>query len=72
MTGAASFHREDDVNEDRYQRGKKVRESVLGQAHAARTAKNRTPFNAEFQDFLMEYAWGSIWARPASTTRHAA
>jgi len=52
------------VSEDRYQRGKQVRESVLGPAHAARTAKNRTPFNAEFQDFLMEYAWGGIWARP--------
>jgi 4-carboxymuconolactone decarboxylase len=52
------------VSDDRYQRGKQVRESVLGQAHAARTAKNRTPFNAEFQDFLMEYAWGGIWARP--------
>jgi len=65
VTGVlASFHREDDVNEERYQRGKQVRESVLGQAHAARTAKNRTAFNAEFQDFLMEYAWGSIWARP--------
>src|SRR4051812_29913474 len=61
---APKFHREDDVNEERYQRGKQVRESVLGQAHAARTAKNRTAFNADFQDFLMEYAWGSIWARP--------
>ena len=44
------------MNEERYQRGKQVRESVLGQAHAARTAKNRTAFNADFQDFLMEYA----------------
>ncbi|HVK91181.1 MAG TPA: carboxymuconolactone decarboxylase family protein, partial [Mycoplana sp.] len=52
------------MNEERYQRGKQVRESVLGQAHAARTAKNRTAFNADFQDFLMEYAWGGIWARP--------
>ena len=52
------------MNDDRYRRGKEVRESVLGQAHAARTAKNRTPFNADFQDFLMEYAWGGIWARP--------
>jgi 4-carboxymuconolactone decarboxylase len=52
------------VNDDRYQRGKQVRESVLGPAHAARTAKSRTPFNADFQDFLMEYAWGAIWARP--------
>ena len=52
------------MGEDRFQRGKKIREQVLGQAHAARGAKNRTPFNAEFQDFLMEYAWGEIWSRP--------
>jgi hypothetical protein len=38
------------VNDDRYRRGKQVRESVLGPAHAARTANNRTPFNADFQD----------------------
>jgi 4-carboxymuconolactone decarboxylase len=52
------------ADEERFQRGKKVRESVLGSAHAARTAKNRTPFNAEFQDFLMHYAWGEVWSRP--------
>jgi 4-carboxymuconolactone decarboxylase len=46
------------------ERGKKVREAVLGSAHVARSAKNRTPFNADFQDFLTEYAWGSIWSRP--------
>jgi 4-carboxymuconolactone decarboxylase len=46
------------------ERGKKVREAVLGGAHVARSAKNRTPFNADFQDFLTEYAWGSIWSRP--------
>src|SRR6202163_3289845 len=50
--------------EDRIQRGRKIREQVLGPAHAARGARNRTPFNAEFQNFLMEYAWGEIWARP--------
>jgi 4-carboxymuconolactone decarboxylase len=49
---------------ERVERGKKVREAVLGSAHVARTAKNRTPFNADFQDFLMEYAWASIWSRP--------
>ena len=51
-------------SKQRLERGKKVRESVLGAAHAARTAKNRTPLNAEFQDFLMEYVWGEIWSRP--------
>ena len=49
---------------ERFERGKQVRAAVLGTAHVARTAKNRTPFNAEFQDFLMEYAWGSVWSRP--------
>jgi 4-carboxymuconolactone decarboxylase len=51
-------------NKERYERGKKVRESILGSAHVARTAKNRTAFNADFQDFLMEYSWGEIWSRP--------
>jgi 4-carboxymuconolactone decarboxylase len=52
------------MDKERFERGKKVRESVLGPGHVARTASNRTPFNADFQDFLMEYAWGEIWARP--------
>ena len=52
------------MNDERFQRGKKVREAVLGSAHAARTAKNRTAFIAEFQDFLMEYSWGGFWDRP--------
>lgn len=52
------------MDKERFERGKKVRESVLGPGHVARTASNRTPFNADFQDFLMEYAWGEIWSRP--------
>jgi 4-carboxymuconolactone decarboxylase len=60
------------VSNERFESGKKIREKVLGAGHAGRTAKNRTPFNADFQDFLMEYAWGSIWARPGLDvkTRH--
>ena len=52
------------VDRERYERGKQVRQSVLGAGHANRTAKNRTDFNADFQDFLMQYAWGEIWSRP--------
>ena len=57
---------------ERFERGKKIREQVLGSAHAGRTAKGRNDFNADFQDFLMEYAWGSIWARTGidQKTRH--
>ena len=57
-------------DKERFERGKKVREAVLGSAHVARTAGNRTPFNADFQDFLMEYAWGSIWSRPGLDHKH--
>jgi 4-carboxymuconolactone decarboxylase len=48
---------------ERLERGRRIRERVLGSAHVTRTAKGRTAFNADFQDFLMEYAWGSIWSR---------
>jgi 4-carboxymuconolactone decarboxylase len=60
------------MDKERFERGKKVRESILGSAHAARSAKGRTEFNADFQDFLMEYAWGSIWSRTGidQKTRH--
>jgi 4-carboxymuconolactone decarboxylase len=60
------------MGNERFERGRKVRESVLGKGHAARTAKGRTAFNADFQDFLMEYAWGSIWSRTGidQKTRH--
>src|SRR5260370_8703799 len=49
---------------ERLERGKKARAAVLGSAHVARMAGNRSPFNADFQDFLTEYAWASIWSRP--------
>jgi 4-carboxymuconolactone decarboxylase len=49
---------------ERLERGRQARAAVLGSAHVARSASSRTPFNADFQDFLTEYAWGSIWSRP--------
>jgi 4-carboxymuconolactone decarboxylase len=51
-------------DDELFKRGQEVREGVLGAGHVQRTAKNRTEFNAEFQDFLMRYAWGEIWSRP--------
>jgi 4-carboxymuconolactone decarboxylase len=52
------------VNPELYKRGQEVRKAILGAGHVERTAKNRTAFNAEFQDFLMQYAWGEVWSRP--------
>ncbi len=49
---------------EKYDRGMKVRREVLGNAHVDRSEANKTEFDADFQQFIIETAWGSIWARP--------
>ena len=50
----------------------KVRRAVLGDAHVDRAEADKTPFDADFQRFITETAWGSIWTRPGldRRTRH--
>ncbi len=40
------------------------RRRVLGNAWVDRANASKTPFNAEFQDFITRAAWGEIWTRP--------
>jgi 4-carboxymuconolactone decarboxylase len=49
---------------DRYDDGLKVRREVLGDAHVDRALAQRTDFDAPFQQFITEVAWGTLWARP--------
>lgn len=49
---------------ERYQAGMVVRRAVLGDAHVDRALAGRTPFTREFQEFITEYAWGTVWTRP--------
>jgi 4-carboxymuconolactone decarboxylase len=51
------------VSEDRYEQGMRVRREVLGDAHVDRAVANTTEFTAPFQEFITEYAWGTIWTR---------
>ena len=53
----------------RYAEGLAVRRSVLGEAHVARASAAVTPFDADFQRFITEGAWGSVWSRPGFTKR---
>jgi 4-carboxymuconolactone decarboxylase len=41
----------------------KVRREVLGDAHVDRAEASRTEFDTDFQRFITEVAWGSVWAR---------
>jgi 3-oxoadipate enol-lactonase/4-carboxymuconolactone decarboxylase len=49
--------------------GMTVRRAVLGDAHVDRAIATTTDFTADFQDFITQYAWGSIWTRPGLDRR---
>jgi 4-carboxymuconolactone decarboxylase len=53
----------------RYAAGMRVRRAVLGDAHVDRAEANKTPFDADFQRFIGEGVWGSVWTRPHWTLR---
>ncbi|MDQ0473922.1 4-carboxymuconolactone decarboxylase [Labrys wisconsinensis] len=57
-----------DPNE-RYRTGMATRRSVLGDAHVDRAGAAITDFDADFQAFITETAWGSVWSRPGFTLR---
>lgn len=52
------------AEESLYDRGMKVRKEVLGSEHVERATARITEFDADFQKFITETAWGSLWARP--------
>jgi 4-carboxymuconolactone decarboxylase len=52
------------VEESRYDAGMRVRRAVLGKEHVDRAQDRQTSFDADFQRFITEVAWGSVWARP--------
>lgn len=53
----------------RYDAGMRVRRAVLGNAHVDRAEARKTAVDADFQRFITEGAWGSVWARPGLTPR---
>lgn len=52
-----------------FERGLEVRRSVLGESHVDRATANKTDFDEDFQTFITEGAWGSVWSRPGLTRR---
>src|SRR6201992_2624086 len=51
------------MSDDTYEKGMEVRRAVLGDAHVDRAIANTTDFTAPFQEFITNFAWGSVWAR---------
>jgi 4-carboxymuconolactone decarboxylase len=60
------------MSDQKFEQGMKIRREVLGNRHVDRAEANKTPFDADFQRFITETAWGSVWSRPNldRKTRH--
>ena len=60
------------MDDNKFEHGMKIRRAVLGDAHVDRAEANKTPFDADFQRFITESVWGSVWSRPGldRRTRH--
>jgi 4-carboxymuconolactone decarboxylase len=57
------------VEESRFEIGMRVRREVLGDAHVDQAQARQTSFDADFQHFITEMAWGTLWARPTLDRR---
>jgi 4-carboxymuconolactone decarboxylase len=44
-------------------RGMATRRRVLGETHVARAEAAKTAFDAPFQSFIVDAAWGHVWSR---------
>lgn len=54
---------------DRYDIGMAMRRKILGDAHVDGAEAAKTGLDADFQRFITEGAWGSVWSRPGLTHR---
>jgi len=55
--------------EDPLAAGFEKRRATLGNAHVDRAIAQTTEFTRAFQDLLTQYAWGTVWTRPAFDDR---
>lgn len=53
------------MDNDRYDDGVAMRQTVLGEDHVQRSITNANEFSKPMQDLVTEYCWGAVWTRPA-------
>ncbi len=60
------------MSDEQFDKGMAVRKAVLGADYVARAEVAKTAFDADFQRYVTENAWGAVWARPGleRKTRH--
>lgn len=49
--------------------GMRKRREILGDDHVDRASARSTDFDAGFQEWITEVAWGGVWSRPGLDSR---
>lgn len=57
------------MSEDRYALGMKTRRATLGDRYVDGAEARKTPFDEDFQRYITEGPWGSVWSRDEITPR---
>lgn len=57
------------MSEDRYALGMKTRRATLGDRYVDGAEARKTPFDEDFQRYITEGPWGSVWSRNGITPR---
>lgn len=57
------------MKNDKYEKGMKIRRKILGNKHVDKAEERKTDFDRDFQEYIVNNAWGDIWARPGLTSR---
>ena len=57
------------ANSPLFERGMATRRAVLGDQHVDGATARKTDFDDDFQTFITEGAWGSVWSRPGLSPR---
>jgi len=57
------------LSDDSFDKGTSVRKAVLGADYVARAEANKTEFDADWQRYVTEHAWGAVWTRPGLERR---
>ena len=57
------------MSDDPFEKGMAVRKAVLGADYVARAEADKTEFDADWQRYATENAWGAVWTRPGLDTK---
>ena len=57
------------MSDDSFDKGMSVRKAVFGAEYVARAEANKTEFDADWQRYVTEHAWGAVWTRPGLERR---